>query len=222
MNKNLKRGLSGLLMTSAIAIGAACEPPPPVDLTAPVVAPTVKATPVPGRVALVGDSLAWTAGLWTDYYPTFDTFNKMYAGFQAENAQTQLTIDVADPATAPSVLVVALGHNDAGWDGLSDRDIEELEVLALSPAEGTCTVLVKPAYNGPDMVRLDGIYDYRGWVDQMVARYPGRIVSVDWAPLATTVPGQADDYIHFIEGEPLAVLYHDFLTDAPNSCYNAA
>jgi hypothetical protein len=191
-----------------------------------------KSDPVPGRVALAGDSLTFQAGYYVDGFAGFDQDGKVGLGWQTETAQPRVTSDVEGAATSPQILVMAFGQNDAG-SGLDATDRAQIRALALSPAEqGTCTVMVKPWYIGTDPVRAQGIADYRAYVDQLVAENqaavaqaqaqdfagdPHRIVSVDWQPDAVT-PGALDPDGFHLTAEVGAPLYNALIRSAPDAC----
>lgn len=186
---------------------AACQPVP-------------KQPPAPGRVALAGDSLSVQGGYFGGGYGDIDFTDKIGLGWQAETAHPRVSRDVTGPATSPAVLIVALGQNDAG-NGLDQTDRQQLMALALAPADGTCTVLVKPWYVGSDTVRRSGIAAYRAWVDEMVALFPGRVVSVDWRPHAEQPGVLAADGFHLTETLGAAT-YNALIRSAPEACGGAS
>ncbi len=156
--------------------------------------PTPQA-PVPGRVLVAGDSITMQAIYWGGDRG-WDHTDTVMMGWQAEDAQPGVTQAVTDPARSPETLVIAFGENDQ-IGGFDTTDQWQAIQLALSPAPGACTVLVKPYYTGTDQARLTGIADVRAWDDQMALIYPDRIETVDWAPIATEHPGYIDeDGIH--------------------------
>lgn len=179
--------------------------------------PSEPVMPSSGRVALVGDSLAWTAGLWNGYYPGYDSDGKMYAGYRASNVISRVRADAASHVTSPMTLVVALGQNDGG-DGLDNIDLGYLNALVDAPYYTSCVVLVKPHYTGTNTVRRQGIADYRAWVDRTVATNPGRVFALDWSPTAAVTPGIGSDGFHFVEGGEAARAYYDMLYSAPAVC----
>jgi hypothetical protein len=207
IGKVARRALQALPLVLVLALGAACQP-------------AVKQPPAPGRVALAGDSLSIQGGYYGGGYGDIDITDKIGLGWQAENAHPRVSRDVATHGTSPAVLIVALGQNDAA-NGLDQTDRQQLFALALAPADGACTVLVKPWYVGSDTVRHRGIADYRAWVDEMVALFPGRVHSVDWRPHAEQPGVLAADGYHLTEtvGAPT---YNAFIRSAPEACGGAS
>lgn len=167
-----------------------------------------KQEPVPGRVAIGGDSLTVQASYWGGGLAGWDDAAKVGVGWQAEHVQPRATLDVEGEATSADVFVVALGQNDAArsWarDGFTDEDRMQLWSLIGTPADGACVALVKPWYQPPtgqpfDAAQADGIEAYRAWVDQAVAADPQRYRSVDWRPVAEAHPEYiAADGIHLV------------------------
>lgn len=212
---NRRWAVAALVVAAATVTGACKEPP------------------VPGRVAIAGDSLTVLASMHGGGLGDWDQTSKIGIGWQAEHAQAQLTQDVQDPGTSPAVLVVAFGHNDAarswGRDGFTQQDRDQLAELIETPADGACVLLVKPWYQPPagqpfDDAHMEGILAYRAWVDYIVASNPIRYRSIDWRPVVESHPEYLDlDGIHQAvntpaDPEPAAVAYLDLLRTGAVAC----
>lgn len=202
-------------------------------VTAATITGACKEPPVPGRVAIAGDSLTVLASMHGGGLGDWDDYNKIGIGWQAEHAQVQLDLDVEDPNASPAVLVIALGQNDAarswGRDGFTQQDRDQLARLAETPADGACVAWVKPWYQPPegqsfDAAQMEGILAYRDWVDQQVVMNPVRYRSVDWRPTVEAHPEYLDlDGIHEdvdtpADPEPAAVAYLDLLHAGAAAC----
>lgn len=168
----------------------------------------VKEPPLPGRVAIGGDSLTVQGSYWGGGLGDWDQTEKIGVGWQAEHVQPQATLDVENPAASPDVFVVALGQNDVarswGRDGFTNEDKLQLASLFGTPADGACVAVVEPWYQPPagqpyDGTQMEGILAYRAWVEGVVASDPVRYRSVDWRPVAQAHPEYiADDGIHLV------------------------
>lgn len=167
-----------------------------------------KQPPVPGRVAIGGDSLTVQASYWGGGLSGWDETEKIGIGWQAEHVQPRATLDVESPATSADVFVVALGQNDAsksaGRDGFTNEDKLQLSSLLGTPADGACVAVVEPWYQPPagqpfDGAQMEGILAYRTWIEGVVASDPDRYRSVDWRPVAEAHPEYiAADGIHLV------------------------
>lgn len=165
-----------------------------------------KQEPVPGRVALGGDSLSFQAGWYAGLPPEWDINQKVGIGWQAEHVQPQASADVENPELSAAIFVIALGQNDvatsAGRDGFTQEDRDQILALAQTPHDSACVAFVKPWYQPPagapvDQTHVEGIAAYRDLVDLIVASNPTRYRSVDWKPLAQAHPEYLDpDGIH--------------------------
>lgn len=135
------------LVTGLIVNAAGCEP--------------VKAPPVPGLVAIAGDSVIWQATLYGQdaRLMTAETDGMVFPGTEPYHAQAQLSADVADAAKSPDVSVVAFGQNMA--DVYGSKEKSDLFRLANTPTPSSCVVLVEPSRRSGeagvnvDRVRLD-------------------------------------------------------------------
>lgn len=154
------------------------------------------ADPVPGRVAIAGDSVTLQSLLYSGDDRGWDLAEKVGLGWKAVHAQPRLTADVDGLETSPSVLVMAFGHNYHGWS----PDYEnELLMLAATPAEGSCTVVMLPYYEGTDAAHQADIDAYRGWAFRLRDALPDRIVLVD---ATSALAGHlATDGVHLVEGD---------------------
>ena len=188
-----------------------------------------KQPPVPGRVAIGGDSLTVQASYWGGGLGGWDETQKIGIGWQAEHVQPRATLDVESAATSADTFVVALGQNDAsksaGRDGFTPEDRMQLWSLVGTPADGACVPLVKPWYQPPegqpyDGTQMEGILAFRAWVDEVVASNPDRYKSVDWRPVAEAHPEYiAADGIHLVVPSTLSA---NQLTMAVNRGQTAA
>lgn len=170
------------MLISALAalvalIASACEPPPP------------QAPPVPDRVAMAGDSIGWQALLYSgtaNIINGYDTTDKLYPGWRAQNAQPRVSQDVQGATTSPDVLVIEFGHNYITW---GDAQRNELSALAFTPHPDTCVVLVKP-HIAPQNTNKTTLNGYRAHVDAIAATRANTVV-VD----ATSVLGVHPEYL---------------------------
>lgn len=185
MNRYDARRLLPLALVLAVLLAAACQP-------------TIKAAPVPGRVAMAGDSI----GLQAMYYGSaghpaagYDTADKIGLGWRAAHAQPRVTADVANTAASPATLVAEFGHNYR--DGLTSAARNEVTALMFSPADTACVVAVLPyAPAFLPATHRQAITDYRRLVSDIAVTRP-HTVTVDWAPIATAHPEYLDeDGIH--------------------------
>lgn len=110
---------------------------------APCDAP-VKTQPVPGSVALAGDSILWQAILFgQDERANAANSQKLTApGWEPKHAQAELRRIVADPALSPETVVIAFGQNMADQYGSQER--ADLFSLIHTAADSSCVVLVLP------------------------------------------------------------------------------
>lgn len=163
---------------------------------------TAACTPVEGRVTLAGDSVTLTALLYSeqDGITTtahgWDNAEKVGLGWKAIHAQPRLEQDVAGATTSPEVHVMAFGHNYVPWSADYEN---ELLVHVVTPAEGACTVVVKPYYGGTDTTHKAAIVAYRNWADRIALALPDRVVTVD---ATSALAGHlGPDGVHLIEGD---------------------
>lgn len=171
----------GAVLVLVVVAASACQPavahtPAPVNAGAPC--------------TWEGDSISVQIGSYAglDGYQ----FNGLIGlGWQAEHATRQLRTYASGATSSPPCNVVEFGHNDArptseGGDGFTQADRNQLLINVVSTHRDTCTVLVKPAYTGPNLAHWWGIEQYRGWVDEMVglgSALGRRFEVVDLAPL---------------------------------------
>jgi hypothetical protein len=188
-----------------------------------------KEEPVPGRVAIGGDSLTFQSAFYGGGFPAaWDTDQKVGLGWQAEHIQPRLTQDVENPAASPEVLVIALGHNDAasssGRDGFTLEDQQQLAALAQTPHESACVAWVLPWYQPPvgaavNAAHVAGINAYRTWVTAFAATDTARYRVVDWASVAMAHPEYIDpDGIHLNTSSGGPAAYQAKLAEAVASC----
>lgn len=187
MRRRLATVIGAVLLTLSVGMTTACEP-------------------VPGRVAIAGDSVPWQALDFTGNPHGWDDYMKVAPGVQAEWAQPQVTADRDDVLRSPECLVTTFGHNDAGWtedptdqwDGITETDWSQYYGLILTPDDNSKTLVVKPHYAGTDPVALDLIAQWNARIDGLVAALPDRVVPVDWAAVAQ--PGDiVPDGVHLTE-----------------------
>ncbi len=190
-----------------------------------------KEEPVPGRVALGGDSLSFQSDYYAGIPAGWDVEGKVGIGWQAEHVQARATQDVEDPAASPEVFVIALGQNDVatsvGRDGFTQEDRDQILELASTPHDNACVAFVKPWYQPPAGAPVDpdqfvGIGAYRAYIDGLVASNPDRYRSVDWRPLAEAHPEYVDpDGVHLtttVEAGGGVFAYKALLEEAAAAC----
>lgn len=205
--KRTLRLLATVSLTLLPMVRAACDPPP-------------KASPVPDRVALAGDSVLWQGYLYGGDLRGADT-SMVYPGTTAEDFVDEAQTMVADPARSPYVLVIAFGQNNRNNYGSAERSA--LMRLSYAPQASACVVFVLPhdGLNSADIrqVRTD-----------MIALYESRpnSVVVDWSPVAP--PHLATDHVHLDVPEynswvddgavpdPDAVAYLDLINSGVDQC----
>lgn len=143
--------------------------------------PVTKASPVPNRVAMAGDSVIWQSMLYGGNYPGYDTEAKVYPGWRATHAQPRVIQDVAGTSTSPDVLVIEFGHN---YTQLGPNEQAELFAITFAPHFATCVVWVKP-HPAPHNTTV--INQVRQAIDDLAAAR-SHTVTVDWSPIVQANP----------------------------------
>lgn len=152
--------------------------------------------PPTNRVFIAGDSLTVQTAITGGAIPTdWDVVSGL--GWQAEHVQPHLEDRVTDPLRSPGVLVIALGQNDAGPDGLSQQDKNQFAALEGAVHPDTRVAWVLPWSSTP-ADRVQRLEDFRGYVGRYVATHPACIV--DWMPIAQAHPEYLD-----VDGTHLSV-----------------
>lgn len=124
---NLKKLAAIGAAVALLVLGAACKKPP-----------------VPGRVAVTGDSVIWQSLLYGGDYHGADTDQKVAPGTVASWAIPRVERDVDGYTTSPSVLVVAFGQNYAEPNAYGQTQRQDLFRLVYDPADTACVVVVLP------------------------------------------------------------------------------
>lgn len=202
--------------------------------------------PVPGRVAVTGDSTmfqalyyststvddGWDHGqLDTANDPATPNDDMVQLGAEAEDLHPDVQRAVDDPNRSPEVLVVAVGHNDAATggtgvggqprDGWTDTDALQVLSLLAAPEDGvTCTVAVLPGYRGSDPVHAAGIAAMRTFVAESVALNPDSMVAVDWQPVIDTHPEYlASDGVHLSGAAEASNAFVELIHTGVDRCF---
>jgi hypothetical protein len=186
-------------------------------LCAAVALSACKPAPAPETIDVVGDSITvqshwnrddqWRAagsGLDAGYDLAVDA----WLGYTFADVQQRLTDRVHDPdAPRPSILVVALGANNASTDfgapGWTADDGAAFSKLINTPHPDTCVVVVLPAAGrSATQAFRDNVARGRSTMRAIAAKRP-RTVLVDWAPVIAAHPGYLrSDGIHLADDQP--------------------
>ncbi len=173
--------------------------------------------PVPGRVIVAGDSVAWQGGYTEGSTGYWATSVYTFWGATAADGRPYVAADVADPAKSPQVLVMAYGHNYYPT-GITPDVTAELDGMASLPhPTGTCLVIVLPGYVGSDAQRIQLMADYQTWATSWRDTHPGHVVLVDWASAAAASPDYLmGDGVHLTT--PGAAAFADLVNQGTYQC----
>lgn len=184
-----------------------------------VVIAAVACEPVPGRIALAGDSISYNAGVggaWQGY----DTAGKIVIGGQAFHVQDRVQADVNDPTRSAEYWVFAFGSNEVG-NGWTLSDYAAWDQLTNTPDPASCVVWIKLWNLPPTMpvgsARHVHMNEARRTIDVLVSERL-RSVAVDWRPVVTADPSLlANDGVHLNpDGGPEA--YQALVQEGLNQC----
>ena len=173
--RNISKILSTGAVVALLVMGVACKKPP-----------------VPGRVAVAGDSVIWQSLLYGGEYHGADFEQKTAPGTVAAHAIPRVERDVDGYTTSPDVLVIAFGQNYAEPNAYGATQKQDLMRLVYDPADAACVVVVLPD-NARGSTHVNQV---RADLTTLANSRP-RSVIVDWTTVVAAHPEYLNaDHVH--------------------------
>lgn len=171
---------------------------------------------------IAGDSITFQAGYYGGDLHGAQTAGLVGLGWQAANAQDQLTANVNNPEHSPRTFAMAFGWNYA--DVYGQAEANELYAMAFTPDPAACVVIVLPGGRpDPNITRVRS---------DLTALHEARLgnglrsVLVDWQPILDVHPEYLDvDGVHLAPSPAVpwdsAIAFADMLEAGRQECLAA-